>query len=325
MEILRVDELGHAAHERRGQVLVPRRRARLDHRLAFPRRRLGPVVREGGVERAGEHAGPPTGAEREVDAERDALGGRVGQVGDHVRGRGLGAVTAHLLAMEQQEVDVARVVQLPAPELAEGHHRVPLRADHREARVGDIADLRHHLLEGRAAEVAGRDPEHRPAAEPPEAGAGAVRRDVTVELGPQGLTIARGDVRQRLDLLGMTDQQVARGRREPEQPRRDREDLGARQELARSGVVTHPREGDARQLRIGRLREGPAEDLGREHGGIVGRGSRLGVGLVLADAVPDSGTQFQDVEQGLRTRGPESAPAIRRSRRLRSPPAIADR
>ena len=113
--------------------------ARLDHRLAFPGGGLALVVGEGGVERAGERARAAPGPEGEVDAERDALGGRVGQVGDHVGGRGLGAVAADLIAMEQQEVDVARVVQLAAAELAERDDRVAVagrraRGRHRRRR-----------------------------------------------------------------------------------------------------------------------------------------------------------------------------------------------
>ena len=153
--------------------------------------------------------------------------------------------------MEQQEVDVARVVQLAPAQLAQRDDRVAVGTGEREAGVGDVADLGDDVLERRAVEVAGRDPEHRPAAEPPEAGAGAVRRHVAAELGPQGLPPARGDVRQRPDLLGVADEQVTRCGGEPEQPGGDGQDLGAAQELARSGVVAHPGEGDARELGSG--------------------------------------------------------------------------
>ena len=271
VQVARVDRAGDAVDEGGAEGCVARGRARLDHRLALPGGGLAFVVGEGGVERARERSGAAARTETEVDPERDALGGRVGEVGDHVGGRGLGAVTAHLLEMQQEEVDVARVVQLAPAELAQRDDRVPVGAGEGEAGVGHVADLGDDLLVGRAAEVAGGDPEHRPLPEPPDAGAGAVRRDVPAELGPEGLPAARGDVRQRLDLLGMADEQVARRGREPEQPRGDRQDLGAAQELTRSGVVAHPRERDARELRIGRLRERPAEDLGRQHRGMVAR------------------------------------------------------
>ena len=64
----------------------------------------------------------------------------------------------------------------------------------------------------------------------------------------------------------VADEQVTRRGGEPEQPG-GRAGSGAAQELARSGVVAHPGEGDAR-ARDPAPRES-AEDLGREHLGIV--------------------------------------------------------
>ncbi len=120
--------------------------------------------------------------------------------------------------MQEQEVDVARVVELGAAELAQRDDRVAVGARVREARVGHVADLGDDLLEGRAGEVAGGDAEHRPPAEPPEAGGGAVCLAVVRELLGE-LRIGPGaDIAQRIDLFGVTDQEIARRRREAEQP-----------------------------------------------------------------------------------------------------------
>ena len=87
VQIARVDEAGDAVDEGVAEGRVARHRARLDHRLALPGGGLAFVVREGGVERARERSGATTGPQAEVDPERDALGGRVGEVRDHVGGR----------------------------------------------------------------------------------------------------------------------------------------------------------------------------------------------------------------------------------------------
>ena len=157
VQILRIDELGDAFDERVAEPFVADRGSRLDHRLAFPGGGFAFVVGERGGQRANERARAAPRPEGEVDAERDTLGGRVGEVGDQVGGLGLGDVAAHVLAMEQQEVDVARVVQLPAAELAERDDRVAVGARVREARVGHVADLGDDVLERRPVEVAGGD------------------------------------------------------------------------------------------------------------------------------------------------------------------------
>ncbi len=333
VEVARIRELAHALDERGGEGQVARGGARLDHRLAFPGGGFALVVRERRSERSGERPRPTARAERQVDPERDPFRGRVGQIGDHVGGRRLGAVPAQPIAMKKQEVDVARVVQLGPAELPERDDRVSVGTGEREAGVGDVADLRDDVFERGAVEVTGRDPEHRPAAEPPEAGAGAVRRHVCAELGPQGLPPARGDVRQRPDLLGVAHQEVTRGGGEPEQPGGDGQDLRAAQELARSGVIAHPGESDARELGIRRFRERPAEDLGREHVGIVVmrlmpsdlplRPPRSSACSTSWDWFPLSGTGGAVLPEVFHIAEPISPP--RAPRRLLSPPATADR
>ena len=127
VEVARVHELADALDERGGEGQVARGGTRLDHRLAFPGGGLALVVGEGRSERSGERPGAAAGPKGEVDPERDPFGGRVGQIGDHVGSRRLGAVPARLIAMEQQEVDVARVVQLGAAQLPQRDDRVARR------------------------------------------------------------------------------------------------------------------------------------------------------------------------------------------------------
>ena len=218
VQILRVDELGDAFDERVAEPFVADGGSRLDHRLAFPGRGFALVVSEGGGQRANQRARAAPRPEGGVDAERDTLGGRVGQVGDQVGGLGLGDVGAHLFPMEQQEVDVAGVVQLPSAELAERDDRVAVGARVRETRIGHVADLGDHVLERRAVEVARGDPEHRPSAESAEAGGGPVCRRVVRELLSELILVPGADVRERFRLFGMTDQEVARCGREPEDP-----------------------------------------------------------------------------------------------------------
>ena len=92
--------------------------------------------------------------------------------------------------MQEQQIDVARVVQLEPSELAERDHRQQVAAGcHHErfgdAGVGDRADLGDHVLERRALQVPSRHPQHRPPAEPPEPGGRAEQVDVGGHLGPQ--------------------------------------------------------------------------------------------------------------------------------------------
>ena len=181
MQLLGVDEPGDAVDERSAEREVAGGRARLDHRLALPRGGLALVVRERCRQRAHQHAAPPARPEREVDTEGDAVVGGVGQ--QREEGRTCAFVDA--LGGDEEEVDVARVVQLPAAELAQRDDRDPVRACLLEAAVGDGRDLLDDVLVVAAVEVASRDPQHRPATEPPEAGAGAVRVDVRASSVPR--------------------------------------------------------------------------------------------------------------------------------------------
>ncbi len=217
VQVPRIDELGDPFDERIAERSISHRGSGLDHGLAFPGGGLAIVVRERGGQGANQGSGATPGSERQVDPEGDPIGGGIGEVGDQVGGGGLRHVAADVLAIEEQEVDVARVVELPAAELAERDDRLAVRARLRETRVGHVADLTDDLLEGRATEVAGGDAEHRPPAESAEAGGGAVPPAVAPELLVELSSIPGSHVGERVDLLGMPDQQVARRRREAEQ------------------------------------------------------------------------------------------------------------
>ena len=156
-ELRRVHERRDALDEPRPQMPVARDRAGLDHGLALPGRGLALVVGEGRLQGAAEGPGPPAWPECDVDAQRDALGGRSGEQAGRGRDRVLRCLLCigTGLAMQEQQVDVARVVQLVAPELAEPDHGEGVAARRRrqgccDARVGDRADLRDHRLEGRS-------------------------------------------------------------------------------------------------------------------------------------------------------------------------------
>ena len=126
LELHRVHERGHAVDELRAEPRVAGDAARLDHGLALPHGRVPLVVAEHGLERPAEEPGPAARPQRRIDAQRDALGGGLGQQRDQVGG---GALRGRAVALvHEQQVDVARVVELGAAELAE--------ADDAQAQVG---------------------------------------------------------------------------------------------------------------------------------------------------------------------------------------------
>jgi hypothetical protein len=74
--------------------------------------------------------------------------------------RGGGVALVH-----EQQIHVARVVQLDPAELAEPDHREPQIRRHLpdgglQAHLGDGRDLRHDVLDVRPGEVTGGDPHH---------------------------------------------------------------------------------------------------------------------------------------------------------------------
>ncbi len=108
--------------ERPAELGVAGHRPGLDEGLELPVRRplvpVGPV----GVEAPRQGAGPALGAEVGVGAEDDAVGRRLGHGGEQVAGDPLGRGAAPLV--DEEDVDVAGVVELPPAELShadDGH------------------------------------------------------------------------------------------------------------------------------------------------------------------------------------------------------------
>ncbi len=256
--------------------MIARDRPRLDHRLPLPGRGLALVVGEGRLERSAEGAGSPSRSQGDVDAQSEAIGGRLGEHRGHEGDGAFGRVlrSGAGVAMQEQQVDVARVVQLVPAELAEADHGESGGVDQgeglRDARVGDRADLGDDVVErapprGRAAATRSIDAPP----EPPQAGGGSEPVDVAGELRTQRSALARRDVGERRDLVGMGDEDIGRGPREAQEPSRHLGDFRACERLARDRVVADARERHAGEFGIGRVGEGPAEHLGRQHAGII--------------------------------------------------------
>ena len=204
LQVLRVDERRHALDERRTDPRVAGDGPRLDHGLALPRGRLVLVVVERRLQAAREHAAAATGAERRVHPERDALGRRLRERSDQARGGALG----HLLRLgtgvgvHEDQVDVARVVQLAAAELAQSDHRQRGRRRRQaarglQARLGHARDLLDDVLQRGAVQVARRHAQHRATTEHAEPVAGAAAGDVAgqlrVELGSRASRTSASD------------------------------------------------------------------------------------------------------------------------------------
>ena len=111
-----------SAMNARAEVAVAGDRSGLDQRLEFPRPRPPVVVGRVALERAGERPRPPFGPQVGVGAEHDAVLARRRHRARAARARGaLGRVG--VAVVDEQHVDVARVVQLAAAELAHADHR----------------------------------------------------------------------------------------------------------------------------------------------------------------------------------------------------------
>src|SRR5581483_5691690 len=274
-QLLRVDERRDHLDEGTTERVVAGDRPRLDERLPLPRGGLARVVLAHRVQRARERPAASAGAQRGVHAQGDPLRGRFRQESDRLGCPAIGALLRRPagLAVDEQHVDVARVVQLPPPELAERHDG-KLRAGGRqtglgETDLGDRADLLDDLLEAGAEQVPGRDPHHRAPAEATQ----AVHRSQALGVAPE-LTGERGGVPgaelgQARELLWVGDEEVGRRRREAEQARRRREHVLAHQQLAAPSALADPGDRHPRELGVGRLREHAAERLGRDHASIM--------------------------------------------------------
>ena len=118
-------------------------------RLALPCRSLRLVVPAHRVERPRQRAARAARTERRVDAERDPLGGRVGERANQGRARALGRLLPFgpLSLVDEHDVDVRRVIELGPAQLPkrdnrprragliEGGRRVPAR-NLRDAVIG---------------------------------------------------------------------------------------------------------------------------------------------------------------------------------------------
>ncbi|GBC87231.1 hypothetical protein HRbin12_01234 [bacterium HR12] len=270
-QVLRVDDGDDGLEERRAELRIPGDRPGPDQRLALPDRGLLGVVGPHRLQRATERAAAAAGAERGIHPERDALGRGLGEEPDELRGPSLRLLLALRPAprVDEEEVHVARVVELGAPQLPQGHDGHPVGRDRaareRDAGLGDGGDLRHHLLERGPAQVPSRHPEHRPAPEPPETVGEAEPSSVLGELLGELLPRAGAQVRQGLQLLGVPDEQVRRGRRQAEHPHRGHQHLLALQDRPGPAILPHPRERHPRELGIRGERERAAEGLRAQH------------------------------------------------------------
>jgi hypothetical protein len=144
----------------------------LDHRLPLPHSRFVPVVAERRPQGSTQRTRTATGPKGGVDPQGDPLLGRLGEQGDQSFDRSRGV--RRVVSVQEEQVDVARVVELSTAELAETDHRhagdgADSIAHERQARVGHIADLRDDLVHESAAQIAGGDPEHRAPAKPAKA------------------------------------------------------------------------------------------------------------------------------------------------------------
>ena len=274
-ELGRIHERRDAVDEPPPELVIARDRPRLDHRLPFPGGGLPLVVGEGRFEGTAEGAGSTSRSQGDVDAQSEAIGGRLGEHRGHEGHRpfGRGLRSGAGVAMQEQQVDVARVVQLGPAELAEADHGESGAVDQgeglRDARVCDRADLGDDVVECAPRQIPGGHPKHRPPPEPPEAGGGSEPVDVAGELRTQRAALARRDVGERRDLVRMGDEDIGRGPREAQEPSRHFGDFRACERLARDRVVADARERHAGEFGIGRVGEGPAEHLGRQHAGII--------------------------------------------------------
>ena len=158
--------------------------------------------------------------------------------------------------VNEQEVHVGGVVELPAAPLAQRDRREMLGARglghrRRPACVGDIGDLVHDLIERGAGEVARGDPQHRAPPEPPQTRRGTEAFDVPRDLEVEVRSGAGCHGREQSRLLRVSHEEVGGGLREPEHLDRDRRDDRTLEDLARLGPLADPLPCDARQRGIG--------------------------------------------------------------------------
>jgi hypothetical protein len=152
IQVAAVDPRLQLGQELSAQIHVAGDRPGLDERLAFPCPPEDVVVVQGRTEGDHRRALPAFGPQPQVHAVRRAQGRALRQVLDHLAGQpieelaigdraravGLAGVVA-----EENQVDVAGVVQLPAAQLAQGQHGeaggLPVRPSRRAALLDQLA------------------------------------------------------------------------------------------------------------------------------------------------------------------------------------------
>ena len=253
----REHQRGDVLDERRADPRVTRDRARLQQRLPLPGRCVLLVVVGHPLQRPGQRARAALGPEVGVDAERDALRAGRGEQVDHGGGRAPGPLHRRRagLSMDEDHIDVGRVVQLPAPELPHADDReLGAALNGRDGRLQtDLRDRRqlgHGLLDRRPFQVSGSDPVGGPPAEPAEPVGGSQRGDVRGGLVRQPVLPPGRDVGKRLHLVGVRHEEVGRRRGEPEQQEQRSTDLVALEQCAGDSTVLQAGQGDPGQLRI---------------------------------------------------------------------------
>ncbi len=226
---------GHPDHRREGveialrELLVARGIPGLEQCLELPGRGPSLVVRDMARQRAHERAGAAFGAEVGVDLPDRALAGVLaaqlhdggGEAGRCADRRAVVGTLGRLV--DEDDVDVAQVVELATAGLAHRHDREPAQLGSLVGRSGDlergaerghreVGQLRRGLLErGQGGQVARRDVQQ--LAEVRHAQLVCRRRllhlpPAYVEGDRRGRQLARAEVDE---VLGMTDEEVAEG------------------------------------------------------------------------------------------------------------------
>ena len=289
-ERLAPDEGPGLAQQLASDGAVARERPRLEQSEALPGSAAPAVVLGGGLQRVGDRAGPPLGAQPQVDAIDMALFGGVREHRRELAAERLCArVRARLGAgvpVHVDEVDVGAEVELAASELAERQHGEPRRARRGRAPRGRLAELaRGHLERGldepvgerrqrrerpadrrQPQQVTDRDPQHLAPAQQPQRvarGCGRAARDQAPGLGGDrsraGRARQHARARQPLGPLGMADHLLGEERASAEGPEQRLARPGAAlEQLSQRECLVLAREAlepDERAERVGQPRE----------------------------------------------------------------------
>ena len=156
IQVAAPDEGADLAQEMLAERAVAGHRPRLDHRRAFPILAHALVVGDGGVHGDGQRRRRRVRAQAEIGAENVALGGALLQQPHQVARdpdiAGAGAVLVvgcRVRVVEQHEVDIRGVVQLPRAELAHAEHEKAAACEPACLRIGPPAERERAQLAAR--------------------------------------------------------------------------------------------------------------------------------------------------------------------------------